>query len=136
MAISLDVRQISPSKVWLELFSNEGGTVVLKKSGAVGNDRDLSSFTPGPLKSYLMRLTNWNSVANGISGSRVLLRDITSGGAANSAPVIADVSAVSVEVENTPGDSTSIDFRFSGGAVPGSFTVRRLEMSFIHSFGR
>jgi hypothetical protein len=138
--VFFSIRQISPYKAWLELFSTDsGGTtkVAFMKSGAVAPDLDLSSLSPGPLKTYLDRLQDWNSVANAISGSRVLFRVITSGGAGMLSPLL-NFSAVGVSMILTPGNQTSIDFGFGANpqVVPDANSLVRLEMAFLHSSGR
>jgi hypothetical protein len=66
MATTLTVKAAGPSRVQLRYNSSDGAIVYLKKSGATGDDKDLSALVAGPLKACLTRSTSWIGLSDRI----------------------------------------------------------------------
>jgi hypothetical protein len=128
MASTITITQISPSRAFFVVNLDAGTDVHFKKSGAVGDDKDLSALGPGPLKSYLSRLANWASVVDPAPGAKVVWRRVMTNGS-SVIPVTGGTQAVDAQI--TQSNTTEVRFNPTVGA--GSV---RLELVFVHSLQR
>jgi hypothetical protein len=132
MASFITISSDSPSVAVFGVFIDGLSDLKFKKSGATGDDKDLSALGPGPLKEYLSRLANWSTVAvpqDPSAGGRVRWRCLSSVSGANT-PVVATTLAQALQL--LPTGTTEITFHNS---INGPLSCV-LELAFIHSLTR
>jgi hypothetical protein len=128
MASTITITQVSPSIAYFKVSLDAGTPVAFMQSGAVGTDKDLTSLSPGPLKEYLNRLSNWGILSIPASGAKARWRRITTNDSA-SLPVAGGVTAPDATIAQSA--ATAISFVPSAGA-----TVMLLELALVHSSAR
>lgn len=127
MATTLTVFSLSPSVAHFRMSAPEGTTVSFMKSGAVGQDKDLTSLSPGPLKEFLNRLSNWATVVEAGPNPKVRWRFLVEGNY-QALPVSVGNAFVPMIIQS---NTTSLSVvSFSAGVSLG------WELAFIHSLQR
>lgn len=128
MASTLTVTSLSPTRALFEVDFTAGSDVHFKKSGAVGDDKDLGALVSGPLKVYLSRLANWASLSAPFLGAKVCWQRVVTVSATN-LPVAGGTSAVDGCIVQA--GFTDVVFHPNVGAG-----AMQVELVFLHSLTR
>lgn len=134
MATTLQVISTTPYTTVFQCVSTDDTLVVLQKSGATGNNLDLTSLAMGPLRAYLQRLTNWGvATPGGVTPSgntRVRWRVSYSNDTFVIPVEVSPEAAIGMRIGQY--GQVAIEFMPALKAA----TTMTIEMSFIHSLVR